>query len=92
MAEEKKTNAAPSKAVTAVKKDESKPGFFKRVGKWFREMKSELKKVIWPTPKQFGKNTGVALAMMAGSAVVLWGFDSLASGLVSALLKLTRVG
>ena len=44
MAEEKKTNSAPAKPVTAVKKDDTKPGFFKRVGKWFREMKSELKK------------------------------------------------
>ena len=50
MADEKKISAAPAKAVTAVKKDDNtKPGFFKRVGKWFREMKSELKKVIWPT-------------------------------------------
>ena len=55
-------------------------------------MRSELKKVVWPTPRQFGKNTGVALGMMALSAIVLWGFDSLASALVSALLKLTQVG
>ena len=46
MAEEKKVNSAPAKAVTAVKKDDTRPGFFKRIGKWFREMKSELKKVI----------------------------------------------
>ena len=51
-------------------------------------MKSELKKVVWPTPKQVGKNTGVALAMMAGSALVVWAFDKLATGAVSALLKL----
>ena len=49
MAEEKKVQGAPAKAVTAVKKDDTKPGFFKRIGKWFREMKSELKKVVWPT-------------------------------------------
>ena len=51
MAEEKKGNAAPTKAVTAVKKDDTKPTFFQKVAKWFREMKSELKKVIWPTRK-----------------------------------------
>ena len=34
MADEKKISAAPAKAVTAVKKDDNtKPGFFKRVGK-----------------------------------------------------------
>ena len=88
MAEEKKVNAAPAKAVTAVKKDESKPGFFKRVAKWFREMKSELKKVVWPTPKQLFNNTLVSVVVMIASAIVLWGFDMLASGLVHALINI----
>lgn len=88
MAEEKKTNAAPAKAVTAVKKDDTKPGFFKRVGKWFREMKSELKKVIWPTGKQLFNNTLISVVVMVASAIVLWGFDMLASGLVKALISL----
>ena len=89
MAEEKKVTTAPAKAVTAVKKDDAKPGFFKRVGKWFREMKSELKKVIWPTPKAFSKNTLVALGMMFASAIVMWVFDEAGQLLVKALLTLT---
>ena len=88
MAEEKKMNAAPAKAVTAVKKDDAKPGFFKRVAKWFREMKSELKKVVWPTPKQLLNNTVVSVVVMVASAIVLWGFDMLASGLVHALINI----
>ena len=88
MAEEKKVNAAPAKAVTAVKKDDSKPGFFKRVAKWFREMKSELKKVVWPTGKQLLNNTVVSVVVMVASAIVLWGFDMLASGLVHALINI----
>ena len=88
MAEEKKLNAAPAKAVTAVKKDDAKLGFFKRVGKWFREMKSELKKVVWPTRKQLFNNTLVSVVVMVASAIVLWGFDLLASGLVHALINL----
>ena len=88
MAEEKKTNAAPAKAVTAVKKDDTKPGFFKRVVKWFREMKSELKKVVWPTGKQLFNNTLVSVVVMVASAIVLWGFDLLASGLVHALINI----
>ena len=88
MAEEKKTNAAPTKAVTAVKKEETKPGFFKRVGKWFREMKSELKKVVWPTGKTLFNNTAISVGVMLASAVVLWGFDELAQMLVRALFTL----
>jgi preprotein translocase subunit SecE len=88
MAEEKKTNAAPAKAVTAVKKDETKLGFFKRIGKWFREMKSELKKVVWPSPKSLANNSLVAVGFIAVSAVGLWVFDELAQLLIKALFTL----
>jgi len=87
MAEEKKVQGAPAKAVTAVKKDDSKPGFFKRVGKWFREMKSELKKVVWPTPKTLVKNSAVSVVFMLVSALVLWGADLIASLAVNLLFR-----
>ena len=74
------------------KEKAKKPNAFvrgwKRVTRYFREMKSELKKVVWPTPKQFGKNTLVALVVMAAAALVLWGFDSLAKAAVEALITL----
>jgi preprotein translocase subunit SecE len=88
MAEEKKTNAAPVKAVTAVKKDDTKPGFFKRVARWFREMRSELKKVVWPTRKQLINNTVVSVVVMLISALGVWGFDQIARLLVQGLLGL----
>lgn len=88
MAEEKKNTAAVAKNMNAVKKEEKKLGFFKRIGKWFREMASELKKVIWPTPKQLATNTLVALVVMAFSAVVLWVFDKGAGAAVSAIFSL----
>ncbi len=88
MAEEKKVSGAPAKAAVAVKKDDSKPSVPARVKKWFREMKSELKKVIWPTPEVLAKNTGISVAVMLLSAVVLWGFDELAQMLIRALFTL----
>lgn len=88
MAVEKKSNTAPAKAVTAVKKDETKPGFFKRIGRWFREMRSELKKVIWPTSKTLVNNTLISVGVMLAAAVVLWGFDEIAQLLVRALFTL----
>ena len=30
-------------------------------GKWFREMRSELKKVVWPDGKTTMKNTGTVI-------------------------------
>ena len=88
MAEEKKIKAAPSKAVTAVKKDDSKPGFFKRVGKWFREMKSELKKVIWPNGKTLRNNTLISIVAIISSAIVLWCVDLVAQNLIQAIITL----
>ena len=88
MAEEKKVNAAPAKAAVAVKKDDTKLTFFQRVGKWFREMKSELKKVIWPTPKALRNNTLISIGMMLVSAVVIWVFDLIATGAVNGLFSI----
>lgn len=87
MAEEKKS-AAPATAKVAVKKTDEKLGFFQRIKKWFRDMKSELKKVVWPTPKQTLKGSAVALAMMVICAIVLWGFDSAAQAVVKALINI----
>ena len=88
MAEETKVQGAPAKAVTAMKKDDSKPGFFKRIGKWFREMKSELTKVIWPTPKALAKNSLISVVFMLVSALVLWGADMIASLAVNLLFRI----
>ena len=66
--------------------------FFQRaasgIAKWFREMRSELKKVIWPNRKQIVNNTAVALVVMVVSAVALWCADEVASLIVNALISL----
>ena len=42
-----------------------KENWFKRTWgktcKYFRELKSELKKVVWPTPQQVLKNTAIVI-------------------------------
>ncbi len=88
MADEKKKAAPAPTAKVAVKRTNEKPGFFARVKKWFREMKSELKKVVWPTAKQTTNSTVVAVVVMLGSAVVLWGFDAAADAAVKALINI----
>ena len=88
MAKKEKSTAPAVKSSGAVKKEDVKPSLLKRIGKWFRDMKSELKKVIWPTPAVLAKNTGISVAVMVVSAIVLWGFDELAQMLVRALFTL----
>ena len=70
-----------------------KENWFKRtfgaIGKYFRELKSELKKVVWPTPKQVLKNALVVLACVVVVGVFIWVFDFVAqfgiNGLISAI-------
>ena len=88
---EKNEQAAAAKADKS-KKDvkKSKPGFFARIGKWFREMKVELKKVQWPTRKQTINNTLIVIACVIVVGVFIWIFDYIAGSAIDVLLTLLR--
>ncbi len=81
------------KTTEPVKKPDKaeKRGIKERFVQWFRDLKSELKKVVWPTKKQVINNTLVALVVIFVSAVVVWGFDTLAQEGVKALVSLVSV-
>ena len=51
--------AKAKKTPTQAQQGKKKRGFFKAIGKWFKELFSELKKVTWPTAKDVSKNTAV---------------------------------
>ena len=61
---------------------------FKAIGKWFRGMKSELKKVVWPSWSQLLNNTLVVLAVSAIVAIIVTLFDLGAMKGIEALLGL----
>ena len=73
-----------SKSQASAKNKTKKHSF----AKWFREMKSELKKVVWPSRKQIVNNTLVALLVMVVAGVVIWGFDELASAASHLLISI----
>ena len=54
----------------------------------FREMRSELKKVVWPDGKTTAKNTGTVLlcSLIVGAAI--WIFDAVAVLAVDTLIGL----
>lgn len=56
--------------------------------KWFRGMKSELKKVVWPTWSQVLNNTLVVIVVSVIFAVVIGLIDYLAYEGIKALLNL----
>ena len=56
-------------------------------GLWFREMKSELKKVVWPNKKTVMKNTGTVLLCSVVIGAFIWAFDFVAVSAVQMILN-----
>ena len=48
-----------------------------RVVTFFKEVKSELKKVVWPSKKQLINNTLIVIAAVLIIGVVIWVFDAI---------------
>ena len=70
-----------------------KPGFFAklkerfaRLGKYFRDTKSEMKKVVWPTKKQSLHNTLLVIVVVIVAAIVLVLLDMIFGGAARLLI------
>ena len=46
------------------KKENGFVRFTKKAGKFFRDCKGEIKKIVWPTPKNVFKNVGVFIFLL----------------------------
>ena len=95
MAENEKLEQAAQAGSDKAKKDKkadkkAKPGLFARVGKWLKDMKSELKKVQWPSFKQTMNNTGIVILCVIVVGIFIWLFDAVAGALIEFLLGLLR--
>ncbi len=68
------------KAAKEPKKDKpakkEKVGFFKKIAKFFRDYRSEFKKLVWPTRQQLFKNCAVVFTaiIVCGGALALLDF------------------
>ncbi|HPE94995.1 MAG TPA: preprotein translocase subunit SecE [Bacillota bacterium] len=67
---------AEKKAVTEKSK---KPPFFKRIGSWlkkfFKDYKSELQKIVWPSKEETLKKSWVVIVSLVVSSAVIGGVD-----------------
>ena len=88
MAENEKLEQSKQPAPDKKSEKKAKPGIFARAGKWLKELKVELKKVVWPTRSQTINNTLIVIACVLVVGVFIWGFDALANAVVGALIKL----
>ena len=78
-------------------KTENKPGFVARakaavknfgarVSKFFRDTKSELKKVVWPSKADVKTNTIVVLVTVVIAAVVMILLDAIFGGILGLII------
>ena len=68
------------------RKEAGRSGVFGRIGAFFREVVSELRKVIWPTRKELLTYTGVVIAFVTVMTAIVAGLDFLfAKGVLFAL-------
>lgn len=58
-----------------------------RIVKFFKEVKSEMKKVVWPSKKQVIKNTLIVIAAVVLIGVVIWALDLLFSFGLNTFIK-----
>ncbi|MCM1333582.1 MAG: preprotein translocase subunit SecE [Bacteroides sp.] len=77
MANEKTASAAKPSAPKKQKKS---------IVKYFKDARSEFKKVVWPSRKQVFNNTVVVIVAMVVSGVAIWGMDSIFIALIKLML------
>lgn len=70
--------------------DEKKVGFFKRfaskISRFFKDLKGEMKKIVWPGKKQIINNTGVVIAVVVAASIAVGSFDYLLNLLIGLFL------
>ena len=60
---------------------------WRAICRYFRELRSELKKVVWSTPKQVAKNTLIVIVCVLVVGVFIWLFDFVARFGIDALIE-----
>ena len=66
---DKENTASEKKDKKSAKKEPNK------IAKWFKDLKIEFKKVVWPTKETVINNTAVVLAVVVGAALIVGGLD-----------------
>ena len=92
MAEESK-NVKPINSDMKIGKDgKEKLKLGARIKKFFRDYRSEMKKIVWPTRPQVIQNTGVVLIAIIFVAAIVGILDlAFGSGVIGLLGKLREV-
>ena len=73
-------------------KNDGAPNIFvraaKAVAKYFKDLKGETKKIVWPGAKLVLKNTGIVLAVVLVVGIAIWAIDFACSAGLGAIFSI----
>lgn len=72
----------------AEKRADKKPGFFGRIKNYLGAVRSEMRRVVWPSKEELKSYSVAIIAMLIVFGVVIWLVDS---GIVAALVGFTSL-
>ncbi|MEE0773042.1 MAG: preprotein translocase subunit SecE [Anaerovoracaceae bacterium] len=72
----KATTSARKRMSAAAASAGNRPRKKGRIKEYFKGVRLEMKKVVWPTKKEMGSFTAVVLVTCAAFALVFWAVDS----------------
>lgn len=87
MAEAKAEQIVNAQSKQSAKDKQSKGKKQNRAARYFKELRSEVKKVVWPSRKTVINNTGVVLMVMCISALAVTGIDTVFIKLLELLVN-----
>ena len=62
--------------------DEKKVSVAAKISRFFKDLRGEMKKIVWPSKKQIINNTGVVIAVVVATSIAVGGFDYLLNLLI----------
>ena len=83
MAKDTELTKKSAKSEKAAKPKQKKQN---KVKKYFKDLKAEFKKVVWPSKKQVINNTSVVLVTMTFAGLFIWAFDMGLTKLIDVVL------
>lgn len=79
-------SAAKAEKKAEKKKADKKPGIFRRLFNYLGDVKSEMRRVVWPSKEELKSYSVAIIAMLIVFGIVIWLVDS---GIVAALVGYT---
>lgn len=89
MAKNKENTASEVSEKKGKKEKNSEKKQPNKVAKWFKDLKIEFKKVVWPSKKTVINNTSVVLAVVVASAILVGLLDTGFLGLMRLIYEQT---